>query len=831
VQKLSVTPIGTCRINNPLRQAQSKYPIFLNTTGIYGFTHTSDEALQQLRFLQGDKIFQEQVRPIVFRAEAGHGSGADRWQPSDLQIVEISSAKKITSGDDSVQINYLYRHFADFFSSGSRTQRFWSLVKRRAMAELADFLETEPAYQMMTAEDRSLLTSLGMEQQDFASIKADMAEMVERLGRDALLFVTHVNARTPDGSTIPPREKVIHWVKLAAEQLDVPCFDPTDAMAAFGQERALEHGGLDLTHFTQAFSDRVYAEIHREHVGRMMELRPELAGEQDSAARQHLLADNIEALMRFDDFLVGTRRLYAALRKEPDAIPLIQLRGKILAQTGDFEGAVRDLENLDRSSSLSPEGRIALLEAYAGTEAWARAIELADELLGEEYESGVIYTCAATACERTGQLEAALGHWKQAFRHDRSDLNAALRTLALLSQLDQGDQLKAWREEVLEHSRSSTNGAFEIARWALEHRDEELFAKVFGAICEQDLHRAENLFDRLIPEDLFKAAAACLRILAGFKNETVARQLDKVAARSSKVAAELLADGLFNPAYDLADAAAQIRQDGIALRTRRAAMAHYRGIIREAYGRQDYPAVVEAWAAASDIVLHATDAALLAAVSLHKLERNADALELLLRIHDREPGNAAVLRWSGRIASLLSRYGTALPMYAALRQSQDPAAEKYRAEIARFFETAERRALKQLRSAIVDGQFALALDLAELLEPDIEDRDRLHSEVERLNRLLRIKLREIENGNSDDENRERVLLMLLRIKPDDAAILRRLALELMRQVRFQEAAELWSRLDRLSPGTETNMRNLEKCRILAARQHKSPVDRKLASAA
>ena len=49
-----------------------------------------------------------------------------------------------------------------------------------------------------------------------------MAEMVERLGRDALLFVTHVNARTPDGSTIPPRENVIHWVKLAAEQLDVP---------------------------------------------------------------------------------------------------------------------------------------------------------------------------------------------------------------------------------------------------------------------------------------------------------------------------------------------------------------------------------------------------------------------------------------------------------------------------------------------------------------------------------------------------------------------------------------------------------------------------------
>jgi len=831
VQKLSVTPIGTCRINNPLRQAQSKYPISLNTAGIYGFTHTSDEAIQQLRFLQGDKVFQDQVRPIVFRPEAGHGGAAESWRPSDLQIVEISSAKKITSGQDSVQINYLYRHFADFYSSGARTQRFWSLVKRQARAELADYLQTEPSYQMMTAQDRALLTSLRMEQQDFASIKADMAEMVERVGRDTLLFVTHVNARTPDGSTIPPREKVIHWVKLAAEQLGVPCFDPTGAMDAFGQERALEHGGLDLTHFTQAFSDRVYAEIHREHVGRMMEMRPDLSSELDSSARQHLLADNIEALMQFDDFLVGTRRLYAALRKEPDAIPLIQLRGKILAQSGDYEGAVRDLGGLDRSSSLSPEGRIALLEAYTGTEAWACAIELANELLGEEYEAGVIYTCAATACERTGLLEAALGHWKQAFRHDRSDLNAALRALALLSQLDQADQLMAWREEVLEHCRSSTNGAFEIARWALEHRDEELFAKVFGAICEQDLHRAENLFDRLIDERMFKAAADSLRTLAGFKNETVARQLDKVATRSSKVAAELLAGGLFNPAYDLADAAVQIRQDGIAMRTRRAAMAHYRQIIREAYGRQDYSAVVNAWIAARDIILHATDAALLAAVSLHKQERNAEALEVLLLVHDREPDNAAVLRWSGRIASLLGRYGIALPMYAALRQSQDPAAERYRAEIARFFETADRRALKQLRCAIVDGQFALALDLAELLERDIEDRDRLRSEIERLNRMLRVKLREIENGVSDDENRDRVLEMLLRMKPNDTAILRRMALELMRQMRFQEAAEFWSRLDQQAPGAETNTRNIEKCRILAARQRKSPVDRKLMSAA
>ncbi len=829
VNKLSVTPIGTCRINNPLKQAQSKYPISLNTKRVYGFTHTSDEALQQLRYLQGDKVFSDQVRPIVFRPEAGHNSEADGWEPSDLQIVEISSAKKITSGSDSVQINYLYRHFADFFSSSARTLRYWSLVKRHARTELADFLRQESTYRAMSADDRVLLTSLRMEQQDFASIKADMAEMVERLGRDSLLFVTHVNARTPDGATIPTRERVIRWVELAAQQLEVPCFDPTDAMIEFGQERALEHGGLDLTHFTQAFSDRVYAEMHRAHVGRLMATTPSLVDEQDGAARQHMLADNIEALMRFDDFFVGARRLYASLRKEPDSVPLIQLRGKVLAQTGDFEGAVRDLEDFERSSGLSPESRIALLEAYTATEAWSRAVELAEGLLGDEYESRTIYACAATACEQTGQLEAALNHWKQAFRHDRSDLNAALRGLALLSQMDQACQLSAWREEVLEHSGSSANGAFEIGRWALEHRDEELFAKVFGAICELDLDRAEDLFDGVVSADMHQAAAACLRLLAS-KDETVARQRLKLAAQSSKVASELLGKGLFRAAHDLADAALLVKADRLASRTKLASEVHYRNAIRQAYGRQDYATAIEAAAEASDIVFHSADTALVVGLSLNKLERSEEALELLLRIHGQAPQNAAVLRWTGRIAASLGKYDIALPMYAALRQSPDPAAERFQAEATKFFETAGNRALKQLRNAIVGGQFEEALDLADKLRAGIDEEDRLQAELERVNRQLRVQLREIEQGNADEEDRERVLSLLLRMHPDDIVILRRAALEYMRQMRFQDAAQLWARLDRIAPGTDTNTRNLEKCRILAARQSKSPSARKLALA-
>lgn len=827
VNKLSVTPIGTCRINTPLKRAQSRFPIEINLKRNYGYTHTSDEALQQLRFLQGDKQFREEVRPILFRP--GRAIDSEHWEPSDLHIVEISSAKKICSGADPVQINYLYRHFADFFSSGARTTKFWSLVKRGARAELADFLRAEPTYCTMSPEDRALLTSLTIEQQDFAAIKADMAEIVDRLGRDTLLFVTHVNAQTPDGSIIPGRDRVIRWVKLAAEQLNVPCFDPSQAMIEFGQERAMEQGGLDLTHFTPAFSDRVYAELHREHVGRLMELRLDLAGDDDGSIRQQILADNIEALMRYDDFRSGSRRLFAALRKEPEALPLIQLRGRVLAELGDFEGAIRDLAQVDRSN-LSPDSRTALLEALTGTQNWSAAIEVAEGLIGDEFESGTIYQCAATACEQLGRTEEALNHWKQAFRHDRSNLNAALRGLALLSKLGIADQLGTWREEVLEHARNSTTGASDTAKWALQNRDEELLSKVFGGIVQRDYVRAEELLNEIARAGLARAETACITQLLQHDDPATARQRQQLAARSGKLAAELLAAGDIKSAHVLADAVLQARPDRIADRTRRVAQSHYRKAIREAHVRKDYPAVVAIWEEAGSILREAPDAMVIAAQSLHRLEHNDAALRLLMKARELAPEDVSAMRWLGRIAAIQGRYDIALPSYAELRRSNDPAAEKFSAEADRFFATADRRALKQLREAVTAGEFELALELGEMLRDDIGDRERLEHELARVNRLLRVQLREIEKGDAEEDGRERVLSLLLTMQPDDAAILRRAALEMMRQLKFREAAELWARVDRVAPGTESNVRNLERCRILAARQEKSSTAGNLAVA-
>ena len=134
-----IAPIGTCRIHTPLSRAVGRFPIDVDLRRNYGFVHTSDEALQQVRFLQGEKDFRPEVLPLVFRSEDMRPV-RERWESADLHIVEISSAKRITSGGDTVQINFVHRQFADFFANTERSRRFWNRLRQGHRQDLVEFL-------------------------------------------------------------------------------------------------------------------------------------------------------------------------------------------------------------------------------------------------------------------------------------------------------------------------------------------------------------------------------------------------------------------------------------------------------------------------------------------------------------------------------------------------------------------------------------------------------------------------------------------------------------------------------------------------------------------
>src|SRR5205823_3581268 len=138
------------------------------------FVHTSEEAVQLVRFLAGEEHFRPEIAPLLIRDEALARYESQEWQPTDLHLVEISSSKRLACGSTAVQSNYVYRHFADFFANPARSRMFWILVKKGHRGDLLKFLGEQRAYRLLSPADRELLISLRMEQQSFNDIKAHM---------------------------------------------------------------------------------------------------------------------------------------------------------------------------------------------------------------------------------------------------------------------------------------------------------------------------------------------------------------------------------------------------------------------------------------------------------------------------------------------------------------------------------------------------------------------------------------------------------------------------------------------------------------------------------
>jgi tetratricopeptide (TPR) repeat protein len=828
VSKIRITPIGTCRIHTPLSRAVARYPIELDLRRNYGFVHTSEEALQQLRFLQGDKQFQPEVIPLVFRPGDAEEAGRQAWEPSDLHVVEISSAKRVLCGNDAVQINYLYRHFGDFFASNERSRRFWKRVRGGHRMELIEYLERQSIFQMMSATDRELLANLSTEQQTFKTIKSDMTEIVERLGRERVLFVTHVNAATPDGAVIPSRDRLIRWVKLAADQLGTAVFDPTAAMIEFGQAQALEKHGLDLTHYSPAFSDRLYDVMHQEHLA--ASFGAQATGWDEQSRELASLAERIESMIEGSEFLAGSRELHAAIERYPDSAPLLHLRGVVRFRIGDFRGAVADFKAGNSESSLSQPMRMALLEALDSIGDSEEALGVAERLIRDESDDAQIYRIAADAAEKLDRREQAIAYVKQAYRMDRADLAAALHALELLASAGKHAEIAEWRSEILENIEASSSGAFELCAWAIRHRDEDLFAAALPLVARADKWSTIDLIEEALEARLPRAIAASVPVavdLGRLAPELNDRRSEII--REMIIQAQALAEGgRVAEAHQIARALAALprganrqiptsRAAGEGRRLIRELVADVRKAIVQAHSAGDLQAVVEIGRRAGDMLYDDGRSAILVARALQSLGDAEAGLGLLRRINDAR-GDVLVRRWTGRLAHAVRDYATALEMYGSLRDEGGPEAQKFQPEITRFFEVAEARGLKELTLLARAGDHDEALRLARSITKYIGPSERIDRELARMHKMLRMRLRQIQDGEGDLEDREPILRRMVQLKPDDGSTLRRLALELMRQFRFAEAAECWDELCSIDPGNESADRNRIRCATLAERR-------------
>lgn len=240
-----------------------------------------------VRFLQGQFEPDSDAWPLISRSGSFAEMSAQDHRPSDLYLVELSSAKRLTLGGAFVQLNYVTNAFAHFFADQDRSRAFWAQAETGNQAAIDRFLAKQSLSDTETAILRQLRLSLTTQTQ----LRADIAMLQDMLPR--LLIVTHINARKPDGMPIATRSAFIDMVKEAARAIGVRVYDPTQRMLEMGQPRAIADQSAGLAHYSDHFADAICDDWVDLAIGPAID---DLVAAGDPDAVTNLLAPHMTAL-------------------------------------------------------------------------------------------------------------------------------------------------------------------------------------------------------------------------------------------------------------------------------------------------------------------------------------------------------------------------------------------------------------------------------------------------------------------------------------------------------------------------------------------------------
>ncbi|WP_306112735.1 MULTISPECIES: hypothetical protein [unclassified Roseovarius] len=416
----NVTPIGSCRITTPLRHGRAAYGINLNLARCYGYCHSPAEAVQLARFMQGEVNIPHEAWPLVSRSHQLEEISAQDHAASDLYVIELASAKELTFDGVSIQLNYLNSSYKDFFAEPERAQQFWALAETGAEDAMAAFLEQEWSLTREQRTEAETLSRIRLQYVTRQSLRQDI-DALARLLPD-VLFVSHVDARKPDGRVIGSRSDFIRLVGEEVERAGLKFYNPTDLMTEFGQAAAIEDDSTSLAHFTTGFSHAVMDDWMRDVIAPMTDdavlhgvdgaLGPQIT----AAAQQGRLADGRSRLEALSSALDTIRpMLDAFIETQEDA-----QKSFIEENAGKADGTLEDEargELVDQAASLGlfelalrfatqPEGGLRALPAQVLIKAGLRAAEAGDT--DNAFEFALAAYCKNPALTRASSMLADL---------------------------------------------------------------------------------------------------------------------------------------------------------------------------------------------------------------------------------------------------------------------------------------------------------------------------------------------------------------------------------------------------------------------------------------
>lgn len=811
----TIAPIGTCRIHTPLRDAVGRYPVKLQLGRNYGFVHTSAEALQQARFMVADGEIPADVQRLIFRPSNGEQARRGTHKPADLYMVELSSRKLLTIDGYPIQSNYLVRYFSEFYADRARTRMFWSLANADRLAERRALLDQDPVFKSLSPEDRELLSRIVKRDLTDDEIEAEMRQLVDLLGRDKVVFVTHVNALTPDNVPIEQREQLIAAVAASAQRIGVPCYDPTPLMNKLGQADAMEDGGLDLTHYTESFAERLCSDWFKNFMRPRMSAStpqpsvPKLAAEES--------AERIEKVWDSGDLREASRRVRDVLRRYPGLPDHVLLFARIQEELGDYEGSLALLGSADGALASGSKAEQILMRNQFKLGRHDVAYSLAAGLLGDEIETPEIIRIAAVSAGQLGYVDEALGNWKQLFRiaspEDAGAVEAADTVLSLLQASGDMEAAIRWVNEVRAEIPAYGRGFAVLWRDRLLAGDRAgLRSLASESPALEDVDALELVKEASWRGFIMAAAtlAASCR-LANSEQEDIGAWLHTQSAAWAEEGNRALEEGRLRDAAERICAHRLLNPDALTgARAQRAFERAMRLGVRAALVAGNHKEVIDLTNLALDTNVDFPE--------LHAMRgRAADALgdkkTAMRHLEQAATGETAAFStklYFARVAFNGGWFGEAIDAYKMVlaHSSADQSAKD---EAERQLGRLGPRAIRGAREILSRGDHQAAWNLLDRVAQSWPQMTEVDHEKRRILTVLYAEARALDSASTT----ERLALgeRIVKLVPDDPIGLRLAAVGAMRLHRFEQALPYWKKLQERSENPAQFDHYIERCLV------------------
>jgi len=255
----NVTVIGTCRVYEPYKILVEQGSLEIKNAGVFGYTHTTKEALQVVKNAKSKLVVEDVLIPFVGKNGLQHYKGKGVCD-SDVVILEISSLRLFRIGDVYFRSNLVRDYLKDRLSG---FDTWWKDLSR---GELKDNLDPKYGFDIDSLDETSqyLVRNIECVHQSKSDFIKDMNEIMSFFNEDQkVILISHFDIKIKGSDVrVPERVKMVSWLREFAENKNISFINPRFELEKFGEDKGL----AGVAHYSKEFEHHM-AKVFLKAVG------------------------------------------------------------------------------------------------------------------------------------------------------------------------------------------------------------------------------------------------------------------------------------------------------------------------------------------------------------------------------------------------------------------------------------------------------------------------------------------------------------------------------------------------------------------------------------